>query len=185
MGQEGQLDWNAMLLQSLFNNAEIFPGANETFPELFLDATLRADVPSQFSQFRRLESISVGLENLDDSTMFRLQAIGIRPPSADVIQYLLNLPLFFPQFRPLAPEFGSVIASAFIEGHHLVDQLEIILVVEKNLLLSVVSEDASPEFDLFLETARRKLISDLIQGKGSRRVKARRQEENANQIPEH
>ncbi len=117
--------------------------------------------------------------------MFLRESIGIGSPSADVIQDLLELPLSFSQFRPLASEFGIIIANSLIERHHLVDQLEIILVVEKDLPLSIVSENRSPELDFFLETLGRELLRNLLQGKGSRRKKARWQEKEQTQRPEH
>lgn len=117
--------------------------------------------------------------------MFLIESIGMGSPSADLIQDLLKFPLSFSQFRSLASEFGIIIANFLIKCHHLVDQLEIVLVVEKYLPLSIVGENHSPKLDFFLETLGRKLFRNLIQGKRSRRKKARRQEKEQTERLEH
>ncbi len=148
MGQKRELGGETVLQKDSFNLAEILPRTDQTFPKLFLDAPLEADVFPQFPQNRGRSSVTVRFKQLDDSLVLSGQLLRIGAVSPDLLKELL--PLFFPLFQLFVLTFvlNFIVANSPGEADHLVDEANIILVMNQDFSVPVVGKDGFPKFDL-------------------------------------
>ncbi len=148
MGQNRQLGGEIVFLEDGFDPVQILPRTDQTFPKLFLDAPLEADVSPQFPPERGRSSVTVRLKQLDDFLVLSGQLLRIGAVSPDFLKELL--PFFFPLFQLFVLTFvlNVISPNSFGKANHLVDQANIVLVMDQDFSVPVVGKDGFPKFDL-------------------------------------